>query len=120
MPQTPGSGRVPASKAPDSIWMPVLVSSLVYALIGTAAFFLISLLVAELAGRIRRNWAMPAFLAVFAIKVFGLAFVLLNLGLPGWANRQGFVLAAAIVLVAWQVGEIRAFSKARMPIYNES
>ncbi|WP_421015243.1 hypothetical protein [Glutamicibacter creatinolyticus] len=146
MPQTPGSGRVPASMAPDSIWMPVLVSSLVYALIGTAAFFLISwlvadwwyalsgmlaaalvigffatgLLVAELAGRIRRNWAMPAFLAVFAIKVFGLAFVLLNLGLPGWANRQGFVLAAAIVLVAWQVGEIRAFSKARMPIYNES
>lgn len=146
MPQTPGQGPVPASQAPESIWMPVLGKSLVYSLAATAAFFLISwlvadwwyalsgalaaalvigffalgLLVAEGAGRIRRTWAMPAFLAAFILKVFGLAFVLLNLGLPAWANRQAFVLAAAISLVAWQVGEIRAFSRARMAIYHES
>lgn len=145
MPQTPGHGHVRASKAPESIWLPVLGKSLLYALIATAAFFLISwlvadlvyagsgalaaalvigffatgLLVAEGAGRIRRSWALPAFLAVFVLKVFGIAFVLLYLGLPGWANTQGFVLGAAISLVAWQVGEIRAFSKARMAIYHD-
>ncbi|MCW4466609.1 hypothetical protein OK351_14005 [Glutamicibacter sp. MNS18] len=146
MPQTPGHGHVPASKAPDSIWMPVLGKSLLYAVLATIAFFLISwvvagwlyalsgalaaalvigffatgLLVAEGAGRIRRTWAMPAFLAVFVLKVFGIAFVLLYLGLPAWADTQGFVLGAAISLVAWQVGEIRAFSKARMAIYHDS
>lgn len=145
MPQTPGPGHVPASKAPDSIWMPILGRSLLYSLVAIAAFFLISwpiadlrfaasgalaaalvigffatgLLVAEGAGRIRRSWAMPAFLAAFVLKVFGLAFVLLYLGLPGWANTRGFILGAAISLVAWQVGEIRAFAKARMAIYHE-
>lgn len=146
MPQTSGSGHVSASKAPDSIWMPVLGKSLLYALLASTAFFLISwliadiayassgllaaalvigffamgLLVAEGAGRIRRSWAMPAFLAAFILKVFGLAFVLLSWGLPGWANTQGFILGSAISLVAWQVGEIRAFSKARLAIYHEN
>lgn len=146
MPQTSGPGHVPASKAPESIWMPVLGKSLLYALLAITAFFLISwlisdivyassgalaaalvigffatgLLVAEGAGRIRKSWAMPAFLAVFVLKVFGIAFVLLYLGLPAWANTQGFILGSAITLVAWQVGEIRAFSKARMAIYHDA
>ncbi|MNW70081.1 hypothetical protein D3C74_492650 [compost metagenome] len=63
---------------------------------------------------------MPAFLGTFVIKVFGIAFLLLNLGLPDWVNRQGFVLAAAVSLVAWQTGEIRAFMKTRLAIYNEA
>lgn len=139
------SARVSASSVPKSIWLPILGKSLAYSLIATGGFFLISwlvadlqyalsgvfaacmvitffalgLLIAEAAGRIRRSWAMPAFLGVFVIKVFGIAFVLLNLGLPDWVNRQGFVLAAAISLVAWQVGVVRAFMKARLPIYNE-
>jgi len=83
------------------------------------SFFAIGILIAEVAGRIRRTWAMPAFLGAYVIKVFGIAFVLLNLGLPEWVNRQGFVLAAAISLVAWQIGEVRAFMKARLAIYNE-
>ncbi|GAA1410159.1 hypothetical protein AUR04nite_11400 [Glutamicibacter uratoxydans] len=140
-----GSARVSASSAPKSIWLPILGLSLVYSIIASLAFFLISwliadlqyalsgalaagmvigffaigILIAEAAGRIRRSWAMPAFLAVFVVKVFGIAFVLLNLGLPVWVDRQGFVLAAAISLVAWQVGEVRAFMKARLAIYNE-
>lgn len=139
------SARVSASSAPKSIWLPILGLSLVYSVIATAVFFLISwlvadlryalsgalaagivigffaigILIAEAAGRIRQLWAMPAFLGVFVIKVFGIAFVLLNLGLPDWVNRQGFVLAAAISLVTWQVGEVRAFMKARLAIYNE-
>ncbi|MFJ5108206.1 hypothetical protein [Glutamicibacter sp. NPDC088483] len=102
-----------------------LVADLRYALSGALAagivigFFAIGILIAEAAGRIRHSWAMPAFLGVFVIKVFGIAFVLLNLGLPDWVNRQGFVLAAAISLVAWQVGEVRAFMRARLAIYNE-
>ena len=142
---TSSSARVSTSSAPKSIWLPILALSLVYSLIATAAFFLISwlfadlryalsgalaagvvigffasgILIAEAAGRIRRTWAMPAFLGAYVIKVFGIAFVLLNLGLPEWVNRQGFVLAAAISLVAWQVGEVRAFMKARLAIYNE-
>lgn len=139
------SNRLTAASAPESIWLPILGTSLVYASVATAGFFLISwlvadlqyafsgalaagvvvgffalgILVAEIAGRIRRSWAMPAFLAVFVLKVFGLAFVLLNLGLPGWVDRQGFVLGAAISLVAWQAGKIRAFMKTRLAIYHE-
>lgn len=142
---TPGSARIKASSAPKSIWLPILGLSLAYSVLATAAFFLISwlladlryalsgalaaglvigffaigVLIAEVAGRYRSSWAMPAFLGVYVIKVFGIAFVLLNLGLPDWANRQGFVLAAAISLVAWQVGEVRAFMKVRLAIYNE-
>jgi len=102
-----------------------LFAGMEYALSGALAagvvigFFAIGILVAEAAGRIRRSWAMPAFLAMYVIKVFGIAFVLLNLGLPAWVDRQGFVLAAAISLVAWQVGEVRAFMKTRFAIYNE-
>ncbi|MGP9782059.1 hypothetical protein CQ010_17375 [Arthrobacter sp. MYb211] len=140
------SDRITASAAPKSIWLPILGISVLYSLIATAAFFLISwlladlryalsgafaaglvigffavsILIAEAAGRIRSTWAMPAFLGTFVIKVFGIAFVLLNLGLPEWVNRQGFVLAAAVSLVAWQVGEVRAFMKTRLAIYNES
>lgn len=140
-----GSARVSASSGSKSIWLPILGLSMVYSIIATAAFFLISwlvadleyalsgafaagvvigffaigILIAEAAGRIRRSWAMPAFLATFVIKVFGVAFVLLSLGLPAWVDRQAFVLAAAVSLVAWQVGEVRAFMKARLAIYNE-
>lgn len=139
------SARVSLSSAPKSIWLPILGLSLMYSILATLAFFLISwlfagidyalsgalaagvvigffavgILVAEAAGRIRRSWAMPAFLAMYVIKVFGIAFVLLNLGLPAWVDRQGFVLAAAISLVAWQIGEVRAFMKTRFAIYNE-
>ncbi|MFJ2618099.1 hypothetical protein [Glutamicibacter sp. NPDC087344] len=139
------SARVALSSGSRSIWLPILGLSLVYSIIATAVFFLISwlvadleyalsgalaagvvigffaigILIAEAAGRVRRSWAMPAFLATFVIKVFGVAFVLLNLGLPDWVNRQGFVLAAAVSLVAWQIGEVRAFMKARLAIYNE-
>lgn len=139
------SVRISASNAPKSIWLPILGISLLYSIIAVTIFFLISwlvadvkyalsgafaaglvigffavsVLIAEAAGRIRHTWAMPAFLATFVVKVFGIAFVLLSLGLPDWVNRQGFVLAAAISLVAWQVGEVRAFMKARLAIYNE-
>src|SRR5699024_10567054 len=43
-----GSARVSASSAPKSIWLPILGLSLVYSIIATAAFFLISWLVADL------------------------------------------------------------------------
>ncbi|MGP5043674.1 hypothetical protein ACTXJR_06540 [Glutamicibacter ardleyensis] len=140
------SARVVVSAAPKSIWLPILGISMLYSLIAAAAFFLISwlfadlryalsgalasglvigffavsILIAEAAGRFRSTWAMPAFLGTFVIKVFGIAFLLLNLGLPDWVNRQGFVLAAAVSLVAWQTGEIRAFMKTRLAIYNEA
>ncbi|MGO3762291.1 MAG: hypothetical protein ACTJF3_14070, partial [Glutamicibacter arilaitensis] len=62
-----GSARVSASSAPKSIWLPILGLSLVYSLIATAVFFLISWLVADLRYALSGALAAGVVIGFFAI-----------------------------------------------------
>lgn len=138
------SGALVASSAPRSPWLGILKTCLTYtvgvgALASLAAwpifgareagslafgcalivvFFGVSLLVAELAGRRRTSWALPAFLFMYVAKLLGMGFLVLFSGLPDWALAPYFMWGALGALVLWQIGEIRAFSRARLPIFN--
>lgn len=139
------SGALVASSAPRSPWLGILktcvsytvgvgaVASIVaWPILGAQAagslafgcalivvFFGISLLVAEWAGRHRASWALPAFLFMYFIKILGMGFLVLFSGLPEWVLAPYFMWGAIGSLVLWQVGEIRAFSRARLPIFNQ-
>lgn len=139
------NGALVASSAPRSPWMGILKTCTAYTTsVGAAvslvswpilgpqiagsigfaaglviAFFGISLLIAEVAGRYRSNWSLPAFLFTYVLKVFGMGFLVLFSGLPDWVHRPAFMWAAIGSLVLWQFGEIRAFSKARLPIFED-
>jgi ATP synthase protein I len=139
------SGALVASSAPRSPWLGILktcvsytvgvgaVASIVaWPILGAQAagslafgcalivvFFGISLLVADWAGRHRASWALPAFLFMYFIKVLGMGFLVLFSGLPEWVLAPYFMWGAIGSLVLWQVGEIRAFSRARLPIFNQ-
>lgn len=136
---------VAASSAPRSPWMGILktctaytfgagaVASLVlWPILGARfagsvgfgvglviIFFGVSLLIAELAGRYRSSWALPAFLFTYMLKIVGMGLLVLFSGLPDWVYRPAFMWGAIGALVLWQFGEIRAFSKARLPIFAD-
>lgn len=138
------SGAVTASDAPAGPWLGILktclswtvaacVAAAVVALfvggplaaasVGLAAllviaFFGISLLIAEMVGRISPGAALGAFVITYMVKVFAVGFALLQAGLPEWVDRPWFLWSALGAVVLWQAGEIRAFSKARMPIFD--
>lgn len=137
-------GAFLASSAPRSPWMGILKTCLTYTVgVGALAslvawpvlgasvagslafgcalivvFFGISLLVAEWAGRYRSEWAIPAFLFMYVAKLLGMALLVMFSGLPDWVLVPYFMWGALGSLVLWQFGEIRAFSKARLPIFN--
>ncbi len=139
------NGALAASSAPRSPWMGILKTCTAYTIsVGAAAslvlwpilgaqfagsigfgvglviiFFGVSLLIAELAGRYRSSWALPAFLFTYVLKIFGMGFLVLFSGLPDWVHRPAFMWGAIGSLVLWQFGEIRAFSKARLPIFDD-
>ena len=137
-------GAFVASAAPRSPWMGILKTCLIYTVgVGLAAslvawpvlgapeagslafgcalivvFFGVSLLVAEWAGRYRGSWAIPAFLFMYVAKLVAMALLVVFSGLPDWVLVPYFMWGALGSLVLWQAGEIRAFSKARLPIFN--
>lgn len=137
------NGALVASSAPRSPWMgilktctsytlgagilaslaawpllgPQIAGSIAFATAIVMIFFGISLLIAEGAGRINSSWALPAFLFTYVVKIFGMGFLVLLSGLPDWVHRPTFMYGAIGALVLWQIGEIRAFSKARLPVF---
>lgn len=139
------NGALVASSAPRSPWMGILKTCMTYTVgagivislvawplfgpqiagsiaFGTAIvilFFGISLLIADMAGRINHSWALPAFLFTYVVKLFGMGFLVLLSGLPDWVHRPTFMYGAIGALVLWQIGEIRAFSKARIPVFAD-
>lgn len=139
------TGALVASSAPRSPWMGILKTCTTYTLgVGAVAslvlwpilgphvawsiafavglvilFFGVSLLIAETAGRINISYALPAFLFTYVIKIFGMGFMVLFSGLPDWVHRPTFMWGAIGALVLWQIGEIRAFSKARLPVFAD-
>jgi ATP synthase protein I len=139
------NGALAASSAPRSPWMGILKTCTAYTFsVGAAVslvlwpilgaqfagsigfavglviiFFGVSLLIAELAGRYRSSWALPAFLFTYMLKIVGMGFLVLFSGLPDWVYRPAFMWGAIGALVLWQFGEIRAFSKARLPIFDD-
>lgn len=132
-----------ASAEPPSPWLGILKACVSWSLIGSAAtmivaafiagslaafsvglaallvimFFGVSLLVAELVGRVSPGAALGAFMITYLVKVFGIGFVLLAVGIPDWVEQGWFMWSAIGIVVLWQAGEVRAFSKARLPIY---
>lgn len=138
-------GALVASSAPRSPWMGILKTCTAYTagagaiaslvlwpflgphVAGSAAFavglvilfFGVSLLIAEAAGRININYALPAFLFTYVFKIFGMGFLVLFSGLPDWVHRPTFMWGAIGALVLWQIGEIRAFSRARLPVFAD-
>jgi ATP synthase protein I len=82
------------------------------------AFFAVGLLVADAVGRVSPGAALGAFILTYLVKVFGIGFILLAIGIPAWVDRGWFLWTAIGVVVLWQAGEIRAFSKARLPLYG--
>lgn len=139
------NGALVASSAPRSPWMGILKTCIAYTVsagtvISLAAwpffgpqiagsiafgtvivilFFGISLLIADMAGRINSAWALPAFLFTYVFKIIGMGFLVLLSGLPDWVHRPTFMYGAIGALVLWQIGEIRAFSKARIPVFAD-
>lgn len=113
---TVGAGAV-ASLALWPFLGPHVAGSIAFAVALVIFFFGISLLIAEAAGRINTNWALPAFLFTYVFKIFGMGFLVLFSGLPDWVHRPAFMWGAIGALVVWQIGEIRSFSKARLPIF---
>lgn len=135
-----------ASGEPPSPWLGILRTCVSWSLVASAAtsvvaafvagapaafsvglaallvimFFAVSLLVAELVGRVSPGAALGAFMITYLVKVFGVGFVLLAVGIPDWVERGWFMWSAIGIVVLWQAGEIRAFSKARLPIYTSS
>ncbi len=133
-----------ASSAPRSPWLGILKTCLAYTVgVGLVAalvawpvlgateagslafgcalivvFFGVSLLVAEWAGRYHSSWAIPAFLFMYVAKLVAMALLVIFSGLPHWVLVPYFMWGALGSLVLWQAGEIRAFSKARLPIFN--
>lgn len=85
-----------------------------------AVFFGISLLVGHFVGRSNPSGAIGMFVVTYAIKVVGFALILFGLGTPDWLHREWFALTAVGAVVLWQAAEIRAFSRTRHLIYNES
>lgn len=138
------NGALVASSAPRSPWMGILKTCVAYTVgVGVIAsiaawpilgsseagslafgcalivvFFGISLLVAEWAGRYRSSWALPAFLFMYVAKILGMGALVIFSGLPSWVLAPYFMWGAVGSLVLWQFGEIRAFSRARLPIFN--
>jgi ATP synthase protein I len=138
------SGALVASSAPRSPWLGILTTCVAYTVgVGALAslvawpilgareagslafgcalivvFFGVSLLVAEWAGRYRSTWALPAFLFMYIAKILAMGFLVLFSGLPDWVLAPYFMWGALGSLVLWQFGEIRAFSRARLPIFN--
>lgn len=81
-------------------------------------FFGISLLIADWVGRISPGAALGAFVITYMVKVFVVGFALLAIGLPAWVNGPWFLWTALGAVVLWQAGEIQAFSKARLPVFD--
>ena len=138
------SGTIAVSEAPAGPWLGILKTCLCWtvaacaaaalaalfvagafaaASVGLAAllvivFFGISLLIAEVVGRISPGAALGAFILTYLVKVFAVGFTLLAIGLPGWVDQVWFLWSALGSVVLWQAGEIRAFTKARMPVFD--
>jgi ATP synthase protein I len=53
------------------------------------------------------------------IVLFGVAIMLLGaLDTDGWLNRMAFVVSVLLSVAAWIAGEIRAYTKLRIPVYD--
>ncbi|NKG20480.1 hypothetical protein [Paeniglutamicibacter terrestris] len=115
---TAGAGLV-LSLAAWPILSGVIAGSLAFGCALIVVFFGVSLLVAEFAGRYRASWALPAFLFMYMAKILGMGFLVLFASLPSWVLAPYFMWGAIGSLVLWQFGEIRAFSRARLPIFND-
>lgn len=137
-------GALVASDAPAGPWLGILKTCLTWtvaacvlaalvslvisgpltaASVGLAAllvivFFGISLVIAEVVGRVSPGAALGAFVITYMVKVFAVGFTLLAVGLPDWVDRPWFMWTALGAVVLWQAGEIHAFSKARMPVFD--
>ncbi|CEA08564.1 hypothetical protein BN1051_01919 [Arthrobacter saudimassiliensis] len=96
------------------------LGSVAFAWVLIVAFFALSLLVGHLVGRNNPGGAMAMFVVVYGIKVVLFAAVLLFLGRPEWLESGWFLGAAVAATIAWQAGEIRAFSRVRFLLYDDA
>lgn len=143
---TPAGGLIAASGEDRSPWLAVLKQALAFAgvagaacavaalafsgagALGSAAFgwvlivlfFAVSLLVGHLLGRGNPTGAMAMFVVVYGIKVVLFAAVLLFIGRPQWLETGWFLASAVVATIAWQAGEIRAFTRVRFLLYDDA
>lgn len=68
----------------------------------------------------RANPHFPVMVAMgsWVLKVSVLALLVLLLSGRGWLDSRGFALTAGPTALVWLVAEMRAFAKAKMPIYD--
>ncbi|MDN3483391.1 hypothetical protein QMA10_15870 [Arthrobacter sp. APC 3897] len=84
------------------------------------AFSGVSLLIVHVVGRDNPHGAMAMFALIYIVKVAVFAAVLLLIGRPAWLEAAWFFSAALLTVVVWQVAEIRAFSRIRFQLYDDT
>lgn len=90
------------------------------ALLGGAAvivFSALSLVLVDIADRLIPSQTITAFMLGFALKLAALAVLLSSVSAPDWIVPGWTVGAAAVVVLAWQAGEITAFLQMRTPLH---
>lgn len=84
------------------------------------AFSGVSLLIVHVVGRDNPHGAMAMFALIYIVKVVLFAAVLFLIGRPAWLDTTWFFAAGVLTVVVWQIAEVRAFSRIRFQLYDDT